>query len=100
MGSRAIATRHASPYHHHEALLTLTSGTVVPASALLLAVRPDPSVWSRDEIVSGVIRLSLGVAVAFAIWWLVRRLPWPRPFRLRFVAAHLVAAVALALGWS
>jgi two-component system, LytTR family, sensor kinase len=57
-------------------------------------------VWSRDEIISGIIRISLGVAVAFAIWWLVRHLPWPRPFRVRFVLTHVVAVFAFALAWS
>src|SRR5215218_5733048 len=37
--------------------------------------------------------------MACVIWWLVRRLPWPRPFRFPFVLTHVAALFALAFIW-
>lgn len=56
-------------------------------------------VWSHDEIVSAVVRPITGIATAFLVYQLVRRVPWPRPFRVRFLAVHLLAAPALAGVW-
>jgi LytS/YehU family sensor histidine kinase len=57
------------------------------------------SAWSREEVVAGVSRLSAGFAIAFLVSRLARRMPWPRPFRLRFAALHLVAALASVAAW-
>ena len=57
------------------------------------------NVWSSDEILTGVSGTTTGLALAFVVWWLVRRLPWPRPFRLRFALTHLVMAPALGAVW-
>jgi LytS/YehU family sensor histidine kinase len=57
------------------------------------------SAWSREEVVAGVSRLSTGFAMAFLVSRLARRMPWPRPFRLRFAALHLVAALASVAAW-
>jgi hypothetical protein len=57
------------------------------------------SVWSPEEVAAAVIRPVAGVAVAWLAYRLVRRVPWPRPFRARFLAVHLVAAPALATAW-
>ena len=46
------------------------------------------------------LRLMLCAAVlGLAVQGLSARLPWPYPFRLRFLALHLLAALAYALGW-
>ena len=46
------------------------------------------------------LRLMLCAAVlGLAVQRLSARLPWPYPFRLRFLALHLLAALAYALGW-
>lgn len=47
----------------------------------------------------GAIRLSTGAAIAFLVYRFVLRNPWPRPFRLRFLALHVVAAPVFALVW-
>ena len=52
-----------------------------------------------EEVVAGAIRVTTGVAVAVLVYRLVRRVPWPRPFRPRFAALHLVAAPLAAAAW-
>jgi LytS/YehU family sensor histidine kinase len=37
--------------------------------------------------------------MACAIWWLVRRVPWPRPFRVSFALMHVATWFVLALTW-
>ena len=58
-----------------------------------------PAVWSYDEKVSAIVRSIAGIATAFLAYRVVRRVPWPRPFRVRFLAVHLVAAPVLAAVW-
>jgi hypothetical protein len=57
-------------------------------------------VWSYYEIVSAVARAVTGIATAFLAHRLVRRVPWSRPFRVRFLAVHLLAAPALTGVWA
>lgn len=40
-----------------------------------------------------------GAALGFGVYRFTQRLPWPHPFRLRFVAVHVAAAVVYALVW-
>lgn len=40
-----------------------------------------------------------GALLALAVYAFTRRTPWPHPFRLRFVAVHLVAAAVYACLW-
>jgi hypothetical protein len=54
---------------------------------------------SWDDIVAGGWRGGIAIAMACAIWWLVRRVPWPRPFRASFALMHVAAWVALAFTW-
>jgi LytS/YehU family sensor histidine kinase len=63
----------------------------------LLAARP---VWSTEEVVAGAIGLTTGLAVAFLVSRFARRMPWPRPFRLRFAVSHLVGALLSAAAWA
>lgn len=58
------------------------------------------SVWTPGEIEAGLIRVPTGLAIAFLVYRLVRRVPWPRPFRFRFLAFHLVAAPLAGIAWS
>lgn len=67
--------------------------------ALITAFQAPANTWTRDEVVTGAITLVTGAAVAFLVYRLARRVPWPRPFRLRFAALHLVAAPAAAMAW-
>lgn len=62
-------------------------------------VQASAPVWSPDEVAAAVIRPLVGIAVALLVHRLVRRVPWPRPFRLRFLALHLAAAPLLAGAW-
>lgn len=55
--------------------------------------------WRPGEISTGVTRLAVGLVVVFLVYRLVRRLPWPRPFRLRFAALHLLLAPLAAATW-
>ena len=68
-------------------------------SMLVASLQATRSVWSPEEIADAVSRVTAGVVVAILVYRLVRRLPWPRPFRLRFVAVHVAAAPAAALVW-
>ena len=54
---------------------------------------------SWDDVIAGGLRGSIAIAMACAIWWLARRVPWPRPFRFSFVLAHVAAWWALAFTW-
>jgi LytS/YehU family sensor histidine kinase len=57
------------------------------------------SVWTTDEIISAAIRLPVGAAIIAFVYHFVRRVPWPRPFRLRFAAFHVAAAPIAAFTW-
>ena len=54
---------------------------------------------SLEDIIAGGLRGGIAIAIACAIWWIVRRVPWPRPFRFSFVLMHVVACLALAFTW-
>ena len=72
-----------------------SSSPVLPA--LLQATAR--AVWSREEVVAAVTGVTAGLVVAALVYHLVRRVPWPRPFRLRFLAVHLAAAPTAAAAW-
>jgi hypothetical protein len=65
---------------------------------IMLAQASRPN-FSRDEVIAGAIRWSTGLVVAYLAYRFARRVPWPRPFRLRFAAVHLVAAPFAAFTW-
>jgi LytS/YehU family sensor histidine kinase len=74
---------------------------VAPQHPILAALaQPRAEVWSRDEVVAAVAGISTGLATALLVFLLVRRVPWPRPFRLRFAAVHLVGAPLAAATWT
>jgi hypothetical protein len=52
-----------------------------------------------EDVIAGGMRGGVAIAIAFVIWRIARRVPWPRPFRFRFVLTHLVAWFALAFTW-
>src|SRR5258706_7813166 len=46
------------------------------------------------------VRLVVSAALlGLAVFRLTARWPWPHPFRLRFVALHLAAAVVFSVAW-
>src|SRR5690349_18590224 len=51
------------------------------------------------EVVAGSLRGGVAIAIAYSIWWIVRRVPWPRPLGIRFVLTHVVAWFVLASTW-
>lgn len=57
------------------------------------------SSWREGEMAGAAIGIGSGLAVAFLVYLLVRRVPWPRPFRLRFLVLHLFGAPAAAMAW-
>lgn len=100
MASPPIARIRAVSYHHDEGDFPPSNATVTPTHALLLLTTfADAPGFSQIELVAGAIRLGTGFAIAFGVWRLTRRLPWPRPFRLRFALMHLAVAPALAIVW-
>ena len=52
-----------------------------------------------EEMVAGGFRGGIVIVMAWAVWWLARRVPWPRPFRLSFVLTHVAAWWALSFTW-
>jgi signal transduction histidine kinase len=65
--------------------------------ALIIGVHGDVGFHS-----GALLALRLIVAAAILtplVQLLAARLPWPRPFRLRFVAIHLLAAAVWSLAW-
>lgn len=63
------------------------------------ALQRSGPVWREGELVAALIAVTTGLAVIFVVYRLARRVPWPRAFRLRFIALHVVAAPAAALAW-
>ena len=61
-------------------------------------IQPGSS-FTAQELMTAAIRIPAGLLVAFAVSRLVRRAPWPRPFRLRFLAMHVAAAPLAASAW-
>jgi two-component system, LytTR family, sensor kinase len=69
----------------------------IPHALSLFQIVDQPS--SPTESAATLARVLLGLAVAYLVYQLVRRLPWPRPFRFHFLLIHLVAAPAAGLAW-
>jgi two-component system, LytTR family, sensor kinase len=68
-----------------------------PGTLALLQIVDQPP--SPTEFVAVMARVLLGLAVAYVAYRFVRRVPWPRPFRFRFVLIHLLAAPASGMVW-
>ena len=69
----------------------------VPHALVLLQIVDQP--FSATEFAAIAARMLLGLAVAYLAYRFIRRLPWPRPFRFRFLLIHLAAAPAGGLVW-
>lgn len=69
----------------------------IPGALALLQIVDQP--FSATESVAVLARTILGLAVAYLVYRFIRRLPWPRPFRFRFLLIHLAAAPASGLAW-
>jgi len=66
---------------------------------LMSALQPAAPAWREGEMAAAAIGMATGLAIAFLVYRLVRRVPWPRPFRPRFAAVHLVGAPVAAMAW-
>ena len=51
------------------------------------------------EAAAAVSGLTAGAVVVFFLYRFVRRTPWPRPFRFRFVLLHVAVAIAFGVSW-
>ena len=78
-----------APYHH----------SVNTLFFLIQAARRDGPAWAPGEFQSMVAHLAVGCVLAVAVFRLVPRVPWPRPFSWRFVGLHLLAAPTLTAVW-
>ncbi|HEX8173045.1 MAG TPA: sensor histidine kinase [Thermoanaerobaculia bacterium] len=56
-------------------------------------------VWEPGEIQSAISAATALAIVAFLVYRFVRRVPWPRPFRLSFVLINVAAAIVTTLLW-
>jgi LytS/YehU family sensor histidine kinase len=56
-------------------------------------------VWHPGEIQSAISALSAGAIVTFLVHRFIRRVPWPRPFRLSFLFLNVAVAIATTSMW-
>lgn len=68
-----------------------------PLAFILLQIVDQP--FNAREFAAIAARVLAGLAVAYLAFRFIRRLPWPRPFRFRFLLIHLVAAPAGGAAW-
>ena len=71
---------------------------LTPLTQLALLQMVDQPL-TATELAAIAARMLLGLSVAYVVYRFVRRLPWPRPFRFRFLLIHLAAAPASGLAW-
>jgi two-component system, LytTR family, sensor kinase len=76
-----------------------TSIIVDAVSDLMLAPGERRGTWAPGELEAGILWMTMGSVVAFGVFRMVQRVPWPRPFRIRFVAFHMIAAPMAAAIW-
>jgi two-component system, LytTR family, sensor kinase len=62
-------------------------------------IRAEIDAWLAGEIQSAFSAVSAGALVAFLVYRFVRRVPWPRRFRLSFLLLNIAAAIATTLLW-
>ncbi len=68
-----------------------------PCALALLQMVDQP--LSAAELGALVARILFALALAFFAYRFIRRVPWPRPFRLRFLLIHLAAGPTSGLAW-
>jgi len=55
--------------------------------------------WSPGEPAAAASGLVAGAITSYLLYRFVRRVPWPRPFRIQFILVHLAALVVFAVSW-
>ena len=66
-------------------------------SALIVAQHPPTSV--RSAAMAGLQAIVPAALLGLVVRRLAQALPWPRPFQLRFLLVHVLAAAAYSLVW-
>jgi signal transduction histidine kinase len=66
---------------------------------LIVQTTARASAWQKGEPAAAAVGIGSGLLIAFIVYRLARRVPWPRPFRFRFAALHLAGALAASLAW-
>lgn len=96
-GSNGRPAPGLSPYH--EDVILSPDNTSAATRTLLLTATQGRGAWAPGEFQGAILWTAIGSVLAYAIFRLVPRVPWPRPFRWRFVALHVVAAPLAAALW-
>ncbi len=65
-------------------------------TALIVIVHGNPL---SDAAVGALRLIAAGALLGIAVYKFVSRMPWPHPFRLGFVAMHVLAAGLYAIAW-
>ncbi|HEX6573582.1 MAG TPA: histidine kinase [Gemmatimonadaceae bacterium] len=73
--------------------------SIMTWNALLFLKLRIPGPWIRGEVAAAVSGLAAGAIVAYLLYGFVRRVPWPRPFRFRFILVHIVAMPVFGAAW-
>ena len=55
--------------------------------------------WYPGEIAAAISGVTAGAIVSYLLYRLVRRVPWPRPFRFQFILVHIAALVVFGVSW-
>jgi LytS/YehU family sensor histidine kinase len=55
--------------------------------------------WYPGEIAAAASGLTAGAIMSYLLYRFVRRVPWPRPFRLQFVFVHVAALLVFGASW-
>jgi hypothetical protein len=100
-GSRSSPDGRSEPSNGNErdSAARILAIRAMTSSATLQNLRRSIGVWLPGEIQSALSTVSAGAVVAFLVYRFVRRVPWPRPFRLSFLLLNVGAAVTTSLLW-
>ena len=71
----------------------------ITAALALLQIVDQPWRSSATEFAAFIARPLIGLAIAYLAYRFIRSLPWPRPFRFRFLLIHAAAATVCGLAW-
>ena len=99
-GSNGRPSGLASSYHPCvSTLLVFMQAARADPPGVKDVLRREVAAWAPGEFQSMMAHLAVGFTVAFIVFRLVPRIPWPRPLNWRFVVFHIFAAPAVAALW-
>lgn len=67
--------------------------------AIVVFTQRGGPAWAEGEKAAGAIGFATALLVAYLVYRLLRRVPWPHAFRRPFAALHLAAAPLAAMVW-